>query len=52
MQTFASQTPETDTWRVGMDDPSAIQVEDLVLIRLRQISTGSWVPEIDVFKTG
>ena len=51
MQTYASQTPETDTqWRVGVDDPSAIQVEDLVLIRLKQISKGSWVPEIDIYK--
>ena len=48
----AIQTPETDTWRVGADDPSVIHIEDLVLVRLRQVSKGSWVPEIDFVRTG
>lgn len=48
----AIQTPEPDTWRVGADDPSAIHVEDLVLIRLRQVSKGSWVPEVEFVRTG
>ena len=41
--------PEIATWRVGVDD-SAIHVEDLVLVRLRQTSPRYWVPEVDVLR--
>ena len=35
-------------WRVAVDDPAAIHVEDLILVQLKQVSQGSWIPEIYV----
>ena len=46
-----SQPESYRQWRVAVDDPAAIHIEDLILVQLRQVSVGSWVPEIDVIRS-
>ena len=38
-------------WRLGVDEPGTIHVEDMVLVQLKQVSLGCWVPVIDVLRT-
>ena len=35
-------------WRVAVDDPARIHLEDLILVRLRQLNHEVWVPDIEV----
>ena len=46
-----SQLESYRQWRVAVDDPAAIRVEDLILVQLRQVKKGSWVPEIDIIRS-
>ena len=41
------QVRDMDFWRVGSDG-DAIHLGDLVLVRLRQVGKGTWVPELDL----
>ena len=38
-------------WRVTVDEPGTIHVEDMILVRLQQVSLSHWVPVIDVLRT-
>ena len=38
-------------WRVAVDAPGKIHVEDMILVRLQQVSRSNWVPVIDALRT-